>query len=67
MRIKNDIIISFNNIYSVKGCQTPGYYGSDCSSPCPNVNCQHCHIETGICQGCMPGYQGQQCELGKTK
>lgn len=44
------------------GCHKTGYYTSDCSIPCPDVNCQHCHIETGACQGCKPG---QQCELGK--
>ncbi|XP_019928883.3 multiple epidermal growth factor-like domains protein 10 [Magallana gigas] len=54
-----------NNLCEVEvyGCQTAGYYGADCSSPCPHVNCQHCHIETGTCQGCMPGYQGQRCQL----
>lgn len=44
---------------SVKGCQTTGYYGLDCSIPCQNVNCQYCHIETGTCQGCKPGFKGQ--------
>nr|XP_034316520.1 multiple epidermal growth factor-like domains protein 10 [Crassostrea gigas] len=47
----------------VYGCNTTGYYGSNCSVPCPDVNCQYCHIETGTCQGCKPGYQGHQCEL----
>lgn len=44
------------------GCHKTGYYTSNCSIPCPDVYCQHCHIETGACQGCKPG---QQCELGK--
>lgn len=52
---------------SVKGCQTTGYYGHDCSIPCQNVNCQYCHIETGTCQGCKPGFKGQGCELGKSR
>uniref|UniRef100_A0A8W8NPG1 Fucolectin tachylectin-4 pentraxin-1 domain-containing protein n=1 Tax=Magallana gigas TaxID=29159 RepID=A0A8W8NPG1_MAGGI len=46
----------------VYGCHTTGYNGLNCSIPCPNVNCQYCHIETGTCQGCKPGYQGQRCD-----
>ncbi|XP_061194947.1 uncharacterized protein LOC133203115 [Saccostrea echinata] len=44
----------------VYGCTT-GYYGRICSSPCPD-NCRYCHIETGECSWCEPGYQGFQCE-----
>lgn len=51
----------------IKGCQTTGYYGLDCSIPCQNVNCQYCHIKTGTCQGCKPGFKGQGCELGKSR
>eukprot|EP00105_Crassostrea_gigas_P036341 XP_019920489.1 PREDICTED: receptor-type tyrosine-protein phosphatase T [Crassostrea gigas] len=47
----------------VYGCNTTGYYGANCSIPCPDVNCQYCHIETGTCQGCKTGYQGHRCEL----
>eukprot|EP00105_Crassostrea_gigas_P007522 XP_011421800.1 PREDICTED: uncharacterized protein LOC105324433 [Crassostrea gigas] len=49
----------------VYGCPATGYFGSNCSIPCPDVNCQYCHIETGTCQGCKPGYQGHRCKLGK--
>uniref|UniRef100_A0A8W8NSY8 EGF-like domain-containing protein n=1 Tax=Magallana gigas TaxID=29159 RepID=A0A8W8NSY8_MAGGI len=40
----------------------PGYYGEDCSLPCPQ-NCQegHCHIVDGSCLGCVPGYKGPTC------
>uniref|UniRef100_K1QLN4 Scavenger receptor class F member 2 n=1 Tax=Magallana gigas TaxID=29159 RepID=K1QLN4_MAGGI len=47
----------------VHGCPATGYFGFNCSVPCPDVNCQYCHIETGTCQGCKPGYQGHRCEL----
>ncbi|XP_052695878.1 uncharacterized protein LOC128174349 [Crassostrea angulata] len=48
----------------VYGCPSTGFYGSNCSIPCPDVNCQYCHIETGYSQCCKPGYQGHHCELG---
>uniref|UniRef100_A0A8W8P067 Uncharacterized protein n=1 Tax=Magallana gigas TaxID=29159 RepID=A0A8W8P067_MAGGI len=48
------------------GCSATGYFGSNCSVPCPDVNCQYCHIETGTCQGCKPGYKGHRCEISKT-
>ena len=44
------------------GCPEPGYNGVNCSTPCPDPNCRYCHIETGACQGCKPGYQGHRCE-----
>ncbi|XP_061194970.1 multiple epidermal growth factor-like domains protein 10 [Saccostrea echinata] len=47
----------------IYGCNNTGYYGPTCSLPCPDSNCRYCHIETGACQGCKPGYKGHQCEL----
>ncbi|XP_052691406.1 cell death abnormality protein 1-like [Crassostrea angulata] len=47
----------------VYGCPATGYFGSNCSVPCTDVNCQYCHIETGTCQGCKPGYKGHRCEI----
>ncbi|XP_061165604.1 uncharacterized protein LOC133174507 [Saccostrea echinata] len=43
----------------VYGCNNIGYYGPTCLFPSPDTNCRYCHIETGACQGCKPGYQGQ--------
>ncbi|XP_062578871.1 scavenger receptor class F member 1-like [Saccostrea cucullata] len=46
----------------VNGCNKAGYYGPTCSIPCRR-NCHYCHIETGACQGCKPGYKGHNCEI----
>ncbi|XP_062593495.1 multiple epidermal growth factor-like domains protein 11 isoform X2 [Saccostrea cucullata] len=56
---------AYNELCEVEvyGCIETGVYGPDCSIPCPDRNCRYCHIETGVCQGCKPGYQGHQCEL----
>nr|XP_034322597.1 protein draper-like [Crassostrea gigas] len=51
----------------VYGCPATGCYGSNNILPCPDVNCQYCHIETGTCHGCKPGYQDYRCELACDK
>ncbi|XP_061165549.1 multiple epidermal growth factor-like domains protein 11 [Saccostrea echinata] len=46
----------------VYGCSAPRVYGSNCSIPCP-VNCkQYCHVESGNCFQCDPGYKDGHCE-----
>lgn len=49
-------------IFRVIGCPG-GFYGTNCSIACPYTNC-YCHIETGTCQFCQPGYQSYLCKLG---
>lgn len=46
-----------------QGCPTLGYYGEDCSLPCPQ-NCQesNCNIVDGTCLGCNDGYRGATCD-----
>ncbi|XP_052693521.1 uncharacterized protein LOC128171775 [Crassostrea angulata] len=45
----------------VFGCPL-GFYGGNCSKPCP-INCHHCSILTGLCLGyCTPGYDGRYCD-----
>nr|XP_022306867.1 uncharacterized protein LOC111113150 isoform X2 [Crassostrea virginica] len=58
---------AYNDICEVEvfGCPRAGFYGIDCSIPCPEQCSSYCDIEVGTCEECHPGYQGQQCELGK--
>nr|XP_022307675.1 uncharacterized protein LOC111113676 [Crassostrea virginica] len=50
---------AFNELCELEvfGCPNQGLYGSTCSVQCPDPNCRYCHIETGACQGCKPGYR----------
>ena len=69
------IHIVFETIYSyilyvfinITGCPKPGFYGENCSKPCPQ-NCQegHCHITEGTCLGCIAGYRGPNCSKGES-
>ena len=48
------------------GCMSPGFYGENCSLPCPK-NCRdgRCHIVEGTCIGCVDGYIGDKCTENK--
>ncbi|XP_062566841.1 uncharacterized protein LOC134229151 [Saccostrea cucullata] len=49
----------------VYGCPDPYKYGVNCSKPC-STNCeQYCHIESGNCSRCKPGFKGNHCEESK--
>ncbi|XP_078320876.1 uncharacterized protein LOC111113002 [Crassostrea virginica] len=47
----------------VYGCPISGFYGENCSIPCPK-NCQerYCDIVSGACRGCDVGYVGPKCD-----
>lgn len=48
------------------GCLNPSYYGSKCKTPCP-TNCEDstCHIQSGACFTCKPGWSGVNCDTSK--
>lgn len=52
-------------MFMVIGCPSLGFYGENCSIPCPQ-NCLKglCHIEQGTCLGCQKGYRGDVCYTG---
>uniref|UniRef100_A0A8W8NYM2 protein-tyrosine-phosphatase n=1 Tax=Magallana gigas TaxID=29159 RepID=A0A8W8NYM2_MAGGI len=47
---------------TVQGCNDVGIYGSNCDTPCP-TNCKGntCHIQSGKCLNCKPGWTGIYC------
>lgn len=48
------------------GCDNASVYGTDCDTPCP-TNCQDntCHIQSGSCFKCKPGWSGMYCYTSK--
>ncbi|XP_062612078.1 multiple epidermal growth factor-like domains protein 10 [Saccostrea cucullata] len=56
---------AFNELCEVEvfGCREKGYYGPNCSIECSSTCLfRSCHINTGACNGCEPGYKGKECE-----
>ena len=53
------------NLLLLLGCPSLGYYGENCSIPCP-VNCRDglCDKENGTCYSCLDGYSGPTCNEG---
>lgn len=47
---------------TVQGCRNASFYGSNCNTPCPpNCNDNTCHIQSGTCFTCKPGWSGENC------
>lgn len=48
------------------GCSKTSVYGSNCDTPCPE-NCKDntCHIHSGSCFNCKPGWSGMYCNTSK--
>lgn len=46
----------------VQGCKNTSLFGSNCDTPCP-TNCKDstCHIQSGVCSSCKPGWTGTYC------
>lgn len=50
----------------LQGCSKRGFYGDKCDTPCP-INCKNktCHIQSGACYMCKPGWTGSLCKTSK--
>lgn len=48
------------------GCNNASVYGTDCDTPCPTT-CKDntCHIQSGSCFNCKPGWSGVKCNTSK--
>ena len=53
------------NLVLLIECSIFGYYGDNCSTPCPE-NCLGglCDTVNGSCYGCLDGYSGPTCHEG---
>ena len=67
--IRNAYVYRFSKIkeaFSLIGCDKLGFYGVNCSIPCP-ANCldKLCHVVKGTCLKCVKGFKGKLCNEGK--
>lgn len=53
-------MIDISTFCPTPGYPVPGFYGHNCSIPCSENCVSHCNIETGSCQFCKAGYQGNR-------
>lgn len=63
---QSDINYISNLILFHTGCNNASVYGSNCDTPCP-TNCKDntCHLHTGACFDCTPGWTGLTCNTSK--
>eukprot|EP00105_Crassostrea_gigas_P039838 XP_019923986.1 PREDICTED: teneurin-3-like [Crassostrea gigas] len=61
---KYEVVNVYTELCEVKvqGCSKASVYGSNCDTPCPE-NCKDstCHIQSGSCFNCKPGWSGMYC------
>lgn len=58
---------NFTTLYPFfTGCYNASLYGINCDTPCP-TNCKDstCHIQSGACFNCKPGWTGMNCNTSK--
>lgn len=64
--MRNIVSILCNVSWFYIGCINASVYGINCDNPCP-TNCKDstCHIQSGACFNCTPGWTGVECNTSK--
>lgn len=64
--MRNIVSILCNVSWFYIGCKNASVYGINCDNPCP-TNCKDstCHIQSGACFNCTPGWTGVECNTSK--
>ncbi|XP_060600687.1 multiple epidermal growth factor-like domains protein 10 [Ruditapes philippinarum] len=60
--INNNNCITCLSDTTCKQCK-PGYFNVQCDKKCPRNCLKSCHIETGLCDGCIGYFYGDSCNF----
>lgn len=65
-QLKTSLLYLLLFISNHAGCSKASVYGSNCDTPCPE-NCKDstCHIQSGSCFNCKPGWSRMYCNTSK--